>query len=430
MDLSRARIRPARTPEEIARVAGFLRAPSAKDIAAAHPEERGAVRLCEIDGEMVAALVLDPRPLRLRGIAVPCLRIVETAGEDGRRRFRRTGERDLFVLLLEEALGYAWVRRYPLVFVHGELALYPAHGFVPCFYHPRVTIDVAAAMRQPAAYRVRHLKTEDARRLPALHAKNLRSKPLVFASGVPRFHHFCVEGPGRSLKGYLSLEVDPASTWQPKLFVPEVEVADRDAARTVLRHCAAEAQRLGIREMHFPLGPSHPFSRLCLELGGKAVVRGISHDTFKDEEMLHLVDPQRLVSELGPHFRRRVSGPARGIEATVKIATTAGTWAIRIGGGQVVCVETARPEGATLIPHWQLTQLLAGYRAVGELDPPLPGGDAEALKAVLPKSWPYSSPDPDHWEDVARPDPYSPAAEAVVRETTLPWFQASGPASP
>jgi len=426
VDLSRARIRPARTPEEVARVADFLKAPTARDIALAHPEERGAVRLCEIDGSLVAALVLDPRPLRLRGVAVPCLRILETGGEDGRRRFRQTGNRDLFEFLLEEALGYAWVRRYPLVFVHGELALYPAHGFVPCFYHPRVSIDVATALRQPAPYRVRHLKTEDARRLPAMHARNLRSKPLVFASGVPPFHHFCVEGPARSLKGYLSLVVNAASTWQPKLFVPELEVTDRDAARTVLHHCAVEASKLDIKEMHFPLGPSHPFSRLCLELGGRAVVRGISHDPFRDEEMLHLVDPQRLVSELGPHFRRRLAGPARGVEATVRIATTAGTWAIRIGGGQVVCVETPRPGGAKLIPHWQLTQLLSGYRAVGELDPPLPEGDAEPLKTVLPKAWPYSAPDPDHWDDVQSPDPYSPAARAEVEKTLLPWYAGSG----
>lgn len=424
MDLGRARIRPARTPEEVARVADFLRAPAARDIALAHPEERGAVRLCEIDGELVAALVLDPRPLRLRGVAVPCLRIVETAGEDGRRCFRRTGERDLFVLLLEEALGYAWVRRYPLVFVHGELALYPAHGFVPCFYHPRVSIEVAAALRQPAPYRVRHLKTEDAKKLPALHARHMRWKPLVFASGVPRFHHFCVEGPGRELKGYLSLDTDPASTWQPKLFVPEVEVLDRDAARTVLHHCALEAERLKIPVMHFPLAPGHPFARLCLELGGQAVVRGISHDPFRDEEMLHLADPSRLVAELGPHFRRRLAGAARGLEATVPLMTTAGSWAIRIGGGQVVCVEApARPAAsAPLLPHWQLTQLLAGYRAVDELDPPLPGGHAEALRTVLPKAWPYSAPDPDHWEDVVRPDPYSPEAAAVVKETVLPWF--------
>jgi hypothetical protein len=425
VDLTGARIRPARTPEDVARLAAFLKAPLVRDISLAHPEERGALRLCEAGGELIAGLVLDPRPLRVRGVAVPCLRIVETGGEDGRKRFRRTGNRDLFVFLLEEALGYAWVRRYPLVFVHGELALYPAHGFVPCFYHPRVSIDVATALRQPAPYRVRHLKTEDAKSLLALRGRNLRSKPTVVASGVPPFHHFCVEGPGRKLMGYLSLQTDPASTWQPRLFVPEVEVNDRQAARTVLNHCAREAQRLGVDVMHFPLGPSHPFARLCLELGGQAVVRGASHDAFRDEEMLHLVDPQRLVAELAPHFRRRLAGPARGLEATVPLVTTAGAWTLRIGGGQVTCVEmAARPKEGVPIPHWQLTQLLAGYRAAGELDPALPGGHVEALKAVLPKGWPFSAPDPDHWEDVRPPVPYSAEAASVVRETVLPWFPA------
>jgi hypothetical protein len=129
------------------------------------------------------------------------------------------------------------------------------------------------------------------------------------------------------------------------------------------------------------------------------------------------------VSELGPHFRKRLAGAARGLEATVRIATTAGAWAIRIGGGQVVCVELpSRPEGTPLLPHWQLTQLLAGYRAAEEIDPPLPGGDVEALKAVLPKAWPYSAPDPDHWEAVTPPNPYSAAAEEVVGKTVLPWY--------
>jgi hypothetical protein len=97
---------------------------------------------------------------------------------------------------------------------------------------------------------------------------------------------------------------------------------------------------------------------------------------------------------------------------------------IRIGGGQVSCVEApARPDAAVL-PHWQLAQLLAGYRAVEELDPPLPDGDAEPLKAVLPKAWPYSAPDPDHWDDVQPPLPYAPEAAEVVRATVLPWFAA------
>ena len=93
---------------------------------------------------------------------------VESGGEDGRNLFRTTGDDSLFVLLIEEFLGYLWGRRYPIAFVHGELALFPNHGFVPCFYHPRVYLSTDVAMSLPARYRVRHLKSDD---LPAIAAQ-------------------------------------------------------------------------------------------------------------------------------------------------------------------------------------------------------------------------------------------------------------------
>jgi len=203
-------------------------------------------------------------------------------------------------------------------------------------------------------------------------------------------------------------------------------VEDRDAARTVLNHCAREARRLGEDVMHFPLGPSHPFARLCLELGGHAVVRGAAHDPFLDEEMLHVVDPVFLVEELAPFFRARLAeSKGEAMEATVPLVTTAGAWLIRIAGGEVKCLEQAAPrDDDARLPHWQLVQLLAGYRAADEIDPPLPLPHLEALRCILPKSWPFSVPDPDLWEAVEPPEPYSPAAAAVVKRTDLPWFPA------
>ena len=135
--LAEARIRPARTDKELARASEFLRTPRLTEIVEGHPEERGCVRVCEVDGQILGALLLDPNPIRLRGIAVKCARIVDTGGaQDGRTHFRRTGDSELFEFLIEEFLGYLWAKRYPIAFAHGELALFPAQGFAPCFYHP------------------------------------------------------------------------------------------------------------------------------------------------------------------------------------------------------------------------------------------------------------------------------------------------------
>jgi hypothetical protein len=426
--LSRARIRPARSREDLDRAADFLGTPRVKEIVEGHPEERGAVRICEADGELIGAILLDPTPIRLRDVDVRCIRILETAGEDGRSHFRRTGERDLFVLLLEEALGYVWIKRYPLVYVHGELALYPPHGFVPCFYHARVEVDVAAALTVPSPYRVRRLKADDVGPIQEMRRRFERSKPIVFAQGVPPFHHFCIEGPKRSIMGYLSVRLNAKSKWRPKLFAPEIEVKDRAAACTVLRHCAEKAHEAGLERMHFALGPGHPVARLCLELGGRATMKGAATDPFVDEEMLHVVDPVGLVAELAPYFERRLARTgAQETEATIPVATSAGTWQFRVESG-AVSLETieSRPRGCLDIPHWAFTQLLAGYRGVSELDAPMPAEHAALLETILPKTWPLSLPDPDVWEDLQPPIPYTDEAALVVGETRLPWALRGG----
>jgi len=420
-ELARARIRPARTEEDLVRATEFLKTPRVGEIVDGHPEERGAVRLCEVDDELVGALLLDPSPLSLRGIDIRCARIIETGGEDGRLRFRRTGDDELFVLLLEEALGYIWVRRYPIAYVHGELALYPANGFVPCFYHPRVYVDVAAALELPSDYRVRHLKADDVGRITELKAQNRYWKPMVFATGVPPFHHFCVEGPGRRLKGYFSVVANAESKWSPRLYAPEIEVEDRKAACTVVQHCARKAHELGLEEMHFPLGAGHPVARLCLELGGRSVVKGAGTNPFLDEEMIHLVDPARFVASLQPFFAERLAGsPHR--TASLPIATGSGCWVLRLHGGKVAFAPAAtKPEGTLELPHWKLTQMLAGYRGADELDVELAPEQEDLLHLLFPKTWPWSVPDPDHFDAVQPPRPYSEAAAAVVAQTRLPW---------
>jgi len=428
--LSRARIRPARTEEELARAEKFLATPRVREIAEGHPDERGAIRLCEVDGELIAALLIDPSPLRLRGVKVRCARILETGGEDGRTHFRTTGNRDLFVLVLEEALGYVWIKRYPIAYVHGELALYPAHGFFPCFFHPRVYVPVKRALELTAPYRVRHLKADDVRRLEEMRSEGREWKPVVFAAGVPPFHHFCVENAQRELKGLFSLQVQPDSKWKPPLFAPEVEVKDRATAATVLRHCAEKAQELGLDQIHFPLGPGHPLARLCLELGGDSRLKGCASDPAKNEEMIHLVDPPRLVEELAPYFERRLARLA-GLQgsvpaAAIPISTGAGAWVFHVDRGKVRLEPIeASPEVCLPIPNWAFTQLLTGYRGVDELDIDIPAQQASLLAALLPKTWPLSVPDPDVWDKREAPTPYTRKAAKVVAATRLPW--APGP---
>ncbi|MHC4848722.1 MAG: hypothetical protein ACYTEG_09740 [Planctomycetota bacterium] len=421
--LGRARIRPARTEKDLLRAEACLQTRRMREIVEGHPDERGCVRICEEGGEILGALLLDPSPLRLRGVDVRCARIVETAGEDGRKHFRKTGDDALFILLVEEFLGYLWGRRYPLAFVHGELALFPEHGFVPCFYHPRVYLNTEVAMSLPARYRVRHLKSDDLPTIARIREQHVRSKPSVYASGVPMFHHFSVEAPNREIRGYFSLEVDPDSKWNPAFFAPEVDGVDREALFAILSYCASKARPHGIEQLHFPVAAGHPMGRVCLELGGYAVLRGAATDPRVDEEMLHVVDHARLLETLAPWFEERlIERKAQHLAASIPIDTGPDRWTLRVDAGAVSLTRRADDEPGVEIPHWALTQLIVGYRAADEIQPPLPDEVIRVLDLLFPKVWPYSSPDPDHWEAVDPPAPYSGTALDRVLETRLPWL--------
>jgi hypothetical protein len=422
-DLARARIRRPTTQEDLDRATAFLETPHAREIVEAHPEERGSIRFLEVDDRILAAILFNPVPLLVRGTPVRCARILETNAEDGRAYFRETGDRELFDLMIEELLGYLWARRYPLCYAHGELALYAPQGFAPCFYHARVYLDVSTALQLPTAYRVRRLKSSDVRRLPALRQGNQRWKPQVFGTGVPPFHHFCVETPERELKGYFSLEVDAESTWHPKVFVPEVEATSRKAAFTILSHCAQQAQKIGLSEIHFPLAPGHPFALVCLELGGRSSIRGASCDPLHDEEMVSAVDRRGLLEALQPGMQERLRrSPLHKAKRSISLKTDRGSWTLAARDGAVEVGEMTPAAGKAIrIPDWMFVQLLFGYRSTHEVAVKMTLEARELLHVLLPKTWPYSMPDPDLWEPATSPLPFSKAAQEAARATELPW---------
>ncbi len=422
-DLARARIRRPTTQEDLDRATKFLDTPHAREIVEAHPEERGSIRFLEVDDRILAAILFNPVPLMVRGTPVPCARILETDAEDGRAYFRKTGDRELFDLMIEELLGYLWARRYPLCYAHGELALFAPQGFAPCFYHARVHLDVHTALQLPSAYRVRRLKSSDVRRIPALRRGNQRWKPQVFGTGVPSFHHFCVETPERELRGYFSLEVDPESNWHPKVFVPEVEATSRKAAFTILNHCAQQAQKIGLSEIHFPLAPGHPFALVCLELGGRSSIRAASCNPMQDEEMVSAVDRRGLLEALRPGMEERLRRSALDkTDRSVSLGTDRGSWTLAASGGAIeVKEETKTPEQTIRIPDWSFVQLLFGYRSIHEVAIKMTRETREFVHVLLPKTWPYSLPDPDLWEPATPPLPFSKAAQKAARDVSLPW---------
>jgi hypothetical protein len=406
----------------------FLTSSSISRIYHDHPDEPECVRVAEIDDEIVGGLVYRREGLRIGPAIVPYAYLKEVSGESGPQAFRRTGEHGLFDRLLTDAMADLARRHVPLAFAHGELALYTRHGFVPCFYHPRVTIPVKKAKNLPSSLRVRGVMSVDGPALQRLMGMNRRERPMFFATGVPDFHHFVVEGPNRKVEGFFSLSVDPESTWQPKVFVPEVEVRSREAAMTVLRHCADKASEIGLRTLHFSLGRDHPFATACVQHGGYFTLRGPTRDATRDEEMIFVASLAEALRALQALLSKRMNPASdRDPEWDFTIDMEGDRAALRCEGGKIT-VGPVEDEsyfvGHTVrIPRWAMTQLLLGYRTVEDFPASVVRSQRGRLARLFPRTWPLSLCDHDLWELALRKrDPrYEPEVLKKVRSLRFPW---------
>jgi len=424
MGTSPHEVRAVETEEELGRASELLSSNGVLDIAREQKDEPGSVRLLFRDEEAVGALVHRRDEWRIGQAELRVARAWECTGETGENAFRRTGRRDEFDALVSDWCGYLKEAGYHLAFTHGELALWPVHGFYPCFYHPRVYIPTAKARKLKSKYEVRGMMTRDVRSIRRLMSRNRHLRPRVFATGVPNFHHFAVEGPRRRIHGYFSMSVTDGNG-RPPVFIPEVEVDDREAAETILAHAAPHAEEKGMRALHFPLAAEHPFAGVCLDLGGYFQLRGTTRDITLDEELVRVVDARACLEAMAGELSDRVAAAGEEVEGgEILLDVEDEKVPLRIGPRGVKVLREASGAQVVRLPRWAFTQLLMGYRAPSELRRGTirPAAGVALLAPLFPKTWPLSLCDHDLWDRNLRdPEKYSPAALDEIRKLRYPF---------
>lgn len=417
-------VRAAESAEDVARATRILTSPGVREIAENQADEPGSVHLLERDGEVAGALVHRREEWDLDGATLRVARVWECTGEAGASAFRRTGRREEFDALVGDWLDYLGGVGYHLAFTHGELALWPVHGFFPCFWHPRVYVPTAKALRCRAPYTVRGLMTKDASAIRRLMERNRHLRPRVFATGVPNFHHYTVEGPGRRVFGYFSMAVAEGDE-QPGVFIPEVEVENREAAETILAHAAPFAEERGMRALHFPVAAAHPFAAACLDLGGYFQLRGTTRDITLDEEMVRVVDVRGCLESLRDVFATRAA--TNGAPSEPKdfvLAVGRQRVPLRFDPKGLRIREESESAPVVRIARWAFTQLLMGYHSPRDLRRGVikPAAGVDLLAPLFPRTWPLSLCDHDLWDPSLRePGKYVPAALSEIRRLRYPF---------
>ena len=339
-----------------------------------------------------------------------------------------------------------------LAVVHGSMFDHAFCGFVPCFYYPVVTLPVAAAKRIVTHATMEKADDEQAERarLAYLRDPYVPKMSAFIGGGVP---HAVTEdgevtGYARVVRNYVPAE----HFMMPFGHVCDVTVQTREAALAVIRLAAELGEKVGDEEVCFMQSHMTMLTQTMLSLGGTYVLRKSCDQAGLDAEMVAIIDLAGLTRDLQGEFQSRLeSSPVGDAAFSMEMAGMTVGFVVRSGRLDIV---DKKQKVHRKLPRWIVTRLVMGYysgddvltmgplpwdRSDGKTpdDPKLdnrplelPHREAALFRALFPKLWPTSLPDPDVWPWViGKPHPKyqgeehkTPEMKAQIDALRFPWM--------
>ena len=305
--------------------------------------------------------------------------------------------------------------------VHGSQFDHAFCGFVPCFYYAvaKLPCETARSIATRAVIREATGDEGQAAREAYLRDAYAPKMAAYIGGGVPHV----VEEDGEVV-GYVRVNAGFAARDYSGMgfgYVNDITVSIREAALAVLKLAGRLAGEDGRDEIVLPYSHMTRITHTMLSLGGSALLRGSCDQVGLDAEMVAVIDLVGLTRDLEDAFGSRLRNSAA---ATAKAAFSLEMGGATVGfvadSGRLEIVERKRKVHRVL-PRWVVTRLYTGYYsgedvlAMGAIpcdrsdgktpDSPgldmtplnLPDSEAALFRALFPKLWPTSSPDPDVW---------------------------------
>lgn len=341
-----------------------------------------------------------------------------------------------------------------VVAVHGSQYDHAFCGFVPCFYYPVVTLPCEAA--KSIVTRASLTEADEEQKRAAGQSWLLDPYAPKMSAYIGGGVAHVVEQDGKVV-GYARVNPDfvPADHCNmPFGHIPDITVQTREAALAVIRRAGDLAEKAGGSEICMMQSHATLVTQTMLSLGGKYLLRPSCDLVGLDAEMIAIVDLALLTKELQREFQSRLDGSAaHDVDGCLSIEMGGTSVGFVAKSGRVEVV-AEKQNVHRVLPRWVLTRLYMGYysgeevlamgpipydRSDGktpddaDLDQKelhLPEAEATIFKALFPKLWPSSTPDPDVWpwvigEEHPRyqgEDRKTPEMKAEIDALKFPWI--------
>ena len=295
-----------------------------------------------------------------------------------------------------------------LVLVHGSQYDHAFCGFVPAFYYAVATLPVENATAITTRATVREVRDKTERQTGwQVFLSDPYARKIGNAGPRPSTHIVKQDG---APAGYFH--------WAGWGF-RSLSVKTREAALATLAFAGQAAEQAGETKIHIFESHMTPITQAVLSLGGTYRLRPSCDWVGLDAEMIAILDFAAPTRDLKAEFKTRLkASPAHHLNAALSVEMDGATVGFVAETGRLKIVSQQQKTHRAL-PRWILTRLYTGYYsgedilAMGPLpydrsdgktpDRPdrdmqplqLPGPEAELFKALFPKLWPCSMPDPD-----------------------------------
>lgn len=388
-----------------------------------HPEmfetidaaQRANIYVVGAEGQVESAGYFDESILSIGSIVLKTVRPREAAGES-------VGVPDpAFVKCLQGCFKMAKEKGISLSTGHGSQYDHALCGFIPCFYYPVVTLPFERA--RPIVSRAKITKASAGERKLARQAYLLDpyAPKMTAYIGGGKWH---IIKQDRRTVGYVRVNPDFVAAeyyGMPFGYVTDMTVETRDAALAIIRLAGELSEKAGESEICLMQSHKTLITQTMLSLGGKYLLRGSCDFVGLDAEMVAIIDLVGLTKDLKNEFQSRLESSAlHDIKAAFSIEMSGTTVGFVAENGRLKIV-TEKQRVHRPLPRWIVTRLYGGYYsgedvlAMGPIpydrsdgktaDDPnldlkemhLPKREAVLFKALFPKMWPVSWPDPDVW---------------------------------
>jgi hypothetical protein len=399
--------------------------------------QRRGMFVVGIEGQVESAGEFSETTWTIGSTILKAARSQEIAGESG-------GVPDpAFVKGYQGLFKLAKEKDIRLVLVHGSQYDHGFCGFVPCFYHVCATVPCERVKSIATRATVREVRDEKEKEEGwKVFLRDPYATKIGGGSPGPITH--VIEQDGVPV-GYLGW-----AGWGYHSLTLKTREAALAALKFQLKFAEqAENKEIGADESHMTM-----VTQTILSLGGKYLLRPSCDLVGLDNEMVAIIDLVGLTQDLQGEFQLRLNAsPAHHLDGTFSIEMSGTTVGFIVNSGRVEIV-TQKQKIHRILPRWVVTRLYMGYYsgedvlAMGPIphdrsdgknpdDPDLdmkelhlPENEAALFKALFPKLWPCSMPDPDVWPWVIgkeysryrHGDEEPPERKAQIDALRFPWI--------